>query len=548
MRAGRRRGRAPTAGLVLAAALLLPAPALGQGPAPADGPRLTAREAMAAAERAQEVREVRREHRGVTRQAFRAEDGRWQVGYFAPGGEEVAQVLVDDATGRVQEAWTGIQVEWTMARGYPGAFGRAVNAPYVWIPLCLLFLVPFVDRRRLLSWRHLDLLALLSLSASLYFFNRARIGLSVHLAYPPLLYLLARMLALGHGARRGGRPEPLRLLVPVSWLAVAAVFLLGFRVALNVTDSNVIDVGYASVVGADRLASGEPLYGHFPDDVDHGDTYGPVAYAAYVPFEQALPWSGDWDDLPAAHLAAVAFDLLTVAGLFLLGRRLRGPPLGVVLAYAWVAFPFTLFVLNSNSNDSLVAALVVGILLVTASPAGRGALVGLAGLTKFAPLALVPLLSRWRPRGLLPFGLALAAAVGAGLLPLLTGGDGVDDLVRRTVEFQRDRGSPFSVWGYHDGLEAARTATQVGIVALGLAVAVTARRARDPVALAALAGALLIAVQLGAPHWFYLYVVWFLPAVLVAVLAGPAPGIRPPGAPGAGPARSSRPAAAATPG
>ena len=30
-----------------------------------------------------------------------------------------------------------------MARGYPGAFGRRVNALYVWLPLCLLFLAPF---------------------------------------------------------------------------------------------------------------------------------------------------------------------------------------------------------------------------------------------------------------------------------------------------------------------------------------------------------------------------------------------------------------------
>ena len=44
--------------------------------------------------------------------------------------------------------------------------------------------------------------------------------------------------------------------------------------------------------------------------------------------------------------------------LYLLGRRIRGPTLGIVLAYGWAAFPFTLFVSNSNSNDSLVAMLI----------------------------------------------------------------------------------------------------------------------------------------------------------------------------------------------
>ena len=42
-----------------------------------------------------------------------------------------------------------------------------------------------------------------------------------------------------------------------------------------------------------------------------------------MPFELALPWSGHWDNLPAAHAAAIFFDLATVAGLFVLGRRLR---------------------------------------------------------------------------------------------------------------------------------------------------------------------------------------------------------------------------------
>src|ERR1700712_5159316 len=81
---------------------------------------------------------------------------------------------------------------------------------------------------------------------------------------------------------------PLELNVPVRWLAIAVVFLVGFRVALNVTRSNVIDVGYAGVIGADRFADGRALYGAFPNDNQNGDTYGPAVYAAYVPFEQAL--------------------------------------------------------------------------------------------------------------------------------------------------------------------------------------------------------------------------------------------------------------------
>src|SRR5438105_4165894 len=73
----------------------------------------------------------------------------------------------------------------------------------------------------------------------------------------------------------------------MSWLAMAVLFLVGFRIALNVVDSNVIDVGYAGVIGANKIAHGQPLYtGKFPKDNANGDTYGPVNYLAYLPFER----------------------------------------------------------------------------------------------------------------------------------------------------------------------------------------------------------------------------------------------------------------------
>ena len=111
---------------------------------------------------------------------------------------------MDDRSGAILEQWSGHQVAWRMARGYSGAFGRKLNAPYVWIPLCLLFLLPFVDFRRPLRLLHLDLLVLLAFGASHVFFNRGEIGVSVPLVYPVLLYLLVRMLLAG--LRPRGRP------------------------------------------------------------------------------------------------------------------------------------------------------------------------------------------------------------------------------------------------------------------------------------------------------------------------------------------------------
>ena len=521
---------------VLVAGMVAPAvaeakPELKRPASQTEAPRgyqRSAKEVTTIASRADKVRAERPRHRSFKPTAYTRGPGRWQVSWFE-GRREVAQVRVDDATGAVLEQWTGHQVAWTMARGYTGAFGRKLNAPYVWIPLCLLFLAPFVDPRR--PWRllHLDLLVLLGFGASHVFFNRGDIETSVPLVYPVLLYLLGRLLWTGlRPPERRGRLVPL---VPVGVLALGIVLLVGFRVGLNVVDSNPIDVGYAGVIGADRIADGDPLYGPgFSDDVQRGDTYGPVAYLAYVPFEQAMPWSGVWDDLPAAHGAALAFDLLTLLGLVALGRRLRpgeGWELGVALGFAWAAYPYALFALQTNSNDSLVAMLTVLAMLgltvsrPRASALASGAAVGLAAAAKFAPRALAPLFAtasgdrRFRQAAIFAAGLALVLV--AAFAPFVPDG-GLREVYDRTVGYQASRPSPFSIWGQNESLEPLRTAVQAGAVLLGLAVAFVPRR-KTPVGVAALAGAVLIAVQLGVTHWFYLYVVWFAPLALVALMA-----------------------------
>ena len=61
---------------------------------------------------------------------------------------------------------------------------------------------------------------------------------------------------------------------------------------------------------------------------------------------------------------------------------------------------------------------------------------------------------------------------------------------------------------------------------LAVAVALLPRR-RDLVGLSALAAAVLVALQLGVTHWFYLYIVWFLGPALIALLGDAEPAERP---------------------
>jgi len=480
------------------------------------------------------VREERAGHGQTYLRAHLLPPGRWQVAVYVPAGggrdrsEEVARVLVEDRSGRPTAVWTGPQVGWRMARGLPGEFGRSANSPWIWIVLSAAFLAPFA--RPPLRMLHLDLVVLLAFGVSYAFHNAANVAISVPSAYPLLVYLLARALWVGFR-----RPEPpaLRPRLPDGALLFGLAAGLAFRVTLNVVDGNVIDVGYAGVIGADRLIEGEPLYGAFPGDNAHGDTYGPALYAAYVPWALVWPWSGTWDGLPAAHAAAVAFDLACVAGLWLAGRRLRGPSFGLLLAYLWVTFPITLLVANSSANDALVGALVLAALLCAGRPVARGALAVLAGLTKFAPLALVPLFvtaGAGRLRSAL-------AALAAGLLVMapVAVGDGLGVFADRTVGFQGLRESPFSIWGLYGLPDGLRVAAMLAVAVLSVAVAVVPAR-RDDVTIAALGAAVLIAVQITLEHWFYLYVVWFLPLLLIALLTpataagsarSPSPGRRP---------------------
>ncbi len=551
---------------------------------PPPGRKLSADRVLEIAEALPKMRAVRAKYRGSYGGAYikgPAHPARWQVSFFTKGGtKEIGQAIIADEDGKVLEQWTGWQVAWSMARGYPGAFGRHVDALYIWLPLCLLFLLPFA--RPPFTLLHLDLLVLLSFSVSLAFFNHAHIEASVPLAYPPLIYLLARMLWLLRrgpaGGQADGRAEgqaggqaagwadgrtgaqstskPVRLLVPVPWLALGVMFLIGFRVALNVTDSNVIDVGYAGVIGAQKVVHGDRLYGGWPSDNEHGDTYGPVAYESYVPFEQVFGWSGTWDDLPAAHAAAIFFDLLALALLFWLGLKLRGPTLGVLLAYAWASYPFTLFALESNSNDTLVAVFVLAALLCASSTparmagrAGSGVFAALAGLTKLAPLALAPVLAthgtfgsrafqagtdgpetvgvargggrdrslvlQARARAYAAFSIAFIATAALVLVPALTH-DSLHEIYVRTLEYQANRGSPFSVWGLY-GWHTAETAVEAGAIVLAVALAVVPRR-DDVVGLAAACAAILIALQLGVEHWFYLYIPWFFGLTMLVLL------------------------------
>jgi glycosyl transferase family 87 len=510
-------------------------------------PRLTSDQAVQLARRSQSLRDWIGQYRRVQGSASLGDDRVWTVRFDARDGSEVAEARVYDTSMSLIGVRTGPQVDWQLARGEPNSYGRLANRWWVFLPLCLIFLGGLIDWRRPLSLRTLDLLVVLSFGISLIWFIRGEVFWSTPLVYPPLLYLLARMLGIGFSRR----PRQIDIGSTHALVLVALTFaLIGFRLGLNNQNSNILDVGYAGVVGADRLLNGTLPYGHMPikagdpcggrysngdaigyvqatngrceSPIESGDTYGPAVYLAYVPFVAVFGWSGLWDDLPAAHVAASAFDLLAVAGLFVAGWRFRSARLGVLLAFAWAANPFTLYALNMNTNDALVGALLAWMIAALSLPAARGVLLAAAGLTKLGPLALVPLLLSLRNRTATAIGLAAGSLALLSMLAL--DGNGLRLFWDRTFHYQLGRVTPLSIWtigSYHPGwhhLHWLQQALQVAVVLGCLLLAVLPRGRKDAAQVAALAAAALIATQLVSSYWFYPYICWWLPLVLLGLL------------------------------
>jgi len=494
-----------------------------------DFPTLSEAEAVKLAASDGEVRGELEDHGPYTTEA-RYEDGRWTVRFYVDEtgmvggrptdrGKEVASVEIEDDTWVIDSVQTGDQVGWLMARGIPGAYGKQANYPWVWGPLALAFALAFVRTDKLFSLRNLDVAVLLGFLVSHHYFREGIVFEAVVLWYPPLIYLLFRNLLLGFGI--GERVERTSSLP--TWLLFALAGLAaGLVLALN-TDARVIDVGYAGVVGADRILSGEIPYGNMPSDVGTGDTYGPLNYLLYVPFVLMFGFSGEWDFLPAAH-ALTAFSF--VAGgiaLLVAGYRLSGPKGGAAMVFAWAAFPYTIYATNNNTNDVIVAAIAAIGLAAATSPLARGATIAAGFSVKLFPMILGPLWlahDGWRRRPIVDYVLGGLGVLLVTFSVLLFPGQPVEAaklFYERTLGFQGERVSPWTIYTQVPALAFLQKPLTAFAIFLAVLVAFVPRR-RTVRRLAALSAAIVIAFQLTVNYWFYAYVTWFEPFVFVSLL------------------------------
>jgi len=155
-------------------------------------------------------------------------------------------------------------------------------------------------------------------------------------------------------------------------------------------------------------------------------------------------------------------------------------------------------------------------------PLASASVVLIAGWFKIVPFALLPIwLARLRGRRLL---VALGLIAGSTVLTLAAlialGGTGAPRAMLHGLAYQVDRRTlhaPLTL--LH--LDWLQPLAQAAVLALIAGATVRVRRdaalAGDPVRLAALAGAILLGLQLTGNYWTFLYLAWVVPCAIAGL-------------------------------
>ena len=349
---------------------------------------------------------------------------------------------------------------------------------------------------------------------------------------------------------------------------LAAVLMMDVVVVLGRAPD---DAGIYTNLGARRwvetgtLPYGDPML-KGPDAPAYGAaaTYGPLLYAAHIPFQLALRVPSNppdvavkgnpdyqWPTRLATKLACLSFLLAGLWALYTIVRRLAGESMGLSAAILYAASPYVIglggdaYVVTGLAFISHIAPSAVVLLAFAAlgNPLLSGALLAAAAGVLFWPAFLFPLWfgwRAWRREGVVPFTAGFAA-VGIAILALVVwfthappGESALRMMLQSTLEHQEGVGareygaSTFSFWGTHPGLAAFWQQPLLGttsvfkptfllFVGLCLAAAVWARGRTVP-QFAALTAMLGSAIQLWKTHATGSYVEWWLPFLLIALL------------------------------
>ena len=391
--------------------------------------------------------------------------------------------------------------------------------------------------------RNLDAAAAASLVVAVVLFQHRYLSASVLAAAPAMVYLLVRcaFTAFGPDGRRVLSTPLLAALTPgidparrVRWLRRLLVVVALVYVMVGVGSTDAVDVIYAVMEGATRLAHGVLPYGHMPLGVIHGDTYPILTYALYTPLALVAPVNSTWDPVYAGLAVAV---LAAFAAAWAVFRTTAGPrrksgarrpveleEAGLRAALAWLAFPSLLITVSTGTTDVVLAAMLAIAVLAWRRPGLCTGMVAAAGWFKLAPFTLVPVVLaplRGRPLARALAAIGVVSAPMLALLLALGGLHGPADMLH-SISYQFTRGSEQSVWSALgiDGLQPLAQACVLGLIAAAVVkLRLEPELAHDRARMAGLVAAILLGLQLSADYWAFLYLAWIMPLVGVSLLA-----------------------------
>jgi len=456
---------------------------------------------------------------------------------------------------------------------------KALFPAYPAAAIAIGVLVAFVvcgDSSRLLAPRNLALAALLGSALPLADLLRfgSHGGRFAGLFFTVLFVYTAGYAIWAFVLARRPAPGGWRVNLPTNGMRalVAAVVALDVAVVLLRRPD---DAGIYTNLGAQRwmetgsLPYADTLLTGFSGP-GHGAaaTYGPLLYAAHLPFQLALgrpdnpPSAGPrtpgyrWPAGLATKCACLTFHLAGLLALFGIVRRVAGTDMGLAAVALYAGSPY---VIGLGGDRALVGglvyishiaptAVVLLALLAIGNPVLSGILLaGAAGLL-FWPLFLFPAWFGWRwwrREGPWRFAaaFALTGVALAALVVRFVHATDVASAVRlfmsSTLEHQEGAApgqygvSAFSFWGTHPRLAAFWAVPLVGGTSLFkplfLAYASLSlgafwlARGRTIVQLAAVTAGLAAAIQLWHSHGTGTYIEWSYPFLLIALLCAGRP-------------------------
>jgi hypothetical protein len=227
-----------------------------------------------------------------------------------------------------------------------------------------------------------------------------------------------------------------------------------------------------------------------------------------------------------AQIIAMLAHLAIIVGLALVGRHIYGDPdVGYAMATIYMLLPCTAYDVG-KINHVLPAAFVVWTIWTYRRPVITGMLLGLASAMLFFPIFLLPLwASFYGRRGGLRFGLAVALTMGCIVSSLLLLSNDSQTLLRQLVGYvplselaQRALGNANTesadFWGPREPAYIIPVFVSYVVMLIVLSAWPTRKSLSHVIPYSA---ALVIGTQFWYPWQGGVYVLWYLPLLLMAV-------------------------------